>query len=159
MANTRTNNNQQQGNQQEKITGNEINVALITGRIKRIDVRYSASDNALAIARYTVCCTDKHGCNYIDCVAFGSSAEFAEKYFEEGTRISVKGYWENNSWTDEKGVKHYGQQLHVEDHSFLESKGAFELYINAKADVNPEPAPAQTNSRRSGGNPFANNRR
>lgn len=69
-----------------------MNKVILMGRLTRDpDVRYSAGDNSIAIARYTLAVdrrfsgrdeTDGNGQNadFISCVAFRKDAEFAEKY-------------------------------------------------------------------------------
>ena len=68
------------------------------GRLTRDpEVRYSAGENALAIARYTLAVDRRFRrdgeatADFISCVVFGRGAEFAEKYFHQGIRIVVSG--------------------------------------------------------------------
>ena len=75
-----------------------MNKVMLMGRLTREpDIRYSQGENAMAIARYTLavdrrCSRSGNGGNdqsadFISCVAFGRSAEFAEKYLHQGTKI------------------------------------------------------------------------
>ena len=61
-----------------------MNKVILMGRLTRDpDVRYSAGENALAIARYTLAVDRRFkrdgeaSADFISCVAFGRSAEFA----------------------------------------------------------------------------------
>ena len=63
------------------------------GRLTRDpDVRYSQGENPMAIARYTLAVDRRfkrdgeQSADFINCLAFGKSAEFAEKYFKQGTK-------------------------------------------------------------------------
>ena len=67
-----------------------MNKVILMGRLTRDpEVRYSQGENAMAIARYTLAVDrrfsrnnggDDNSADFIGCVAFGKSAEFAERY-------------------------------------------------------------------------------
>ncbi len=68
-----------------------MNKAVLMGRLTRDpEVRYSQGDNTMAVARYTVAVDRRFKrdgeatADFIPCVVFGRSAEFAEKYFPSG---------------------------------------------------------------------------
>ena len=62
--------------------------------------------------------------DFIGCVAFGKSAEFAEKYLRQGTKIIVTGRIQTGSYTNQDGQKVYTTDVVVEDQEFAESKAA-----------------------------------
>ena len=76
-----------------------MNKVILMGRLTRDpEVRYSTSgDSQLAIARYTLAVDRRfrrdgeQTADFIRCVAFGRSGEFAEKYFHQGTKIVAEG--------------------------------------------------------------------
>ena len=81
-----------------------MNKVVLVGRLTRDpEVRYSQGDSATAVARYTVAVDRRFKrdgeptADFIPCVVFGRSAEFAEKYFRQGMRISVSGRIHNRS--------------------------------------------------------------
>lgn len=91
-----------------------MNKAILVGRLTRDpEVRYSQSENPTAVARYTVAVDRRFKrdgeptADFIPCVVFGRSAEFAEKYFRQGMRISVSGRIQTGSYTNKDGVKVY----------------------------------------------------
>ena len=55
-------------------------------------------------------------------MAFGKSAEFAEKYFRQGTKIVVAGRIQTGSYTNKDGQKVYTTDVVVEEQEFAESK-------------------------------------
>ena len=57
-------------------------------------------------------------------MAFGKSAEFAEKYFHQGTKIAVTGRIQTGSYMNKEGQKIYTTDVVVEDQEFAESKNA-----------------------------------
>ena len=108
-----------------------MNKVILMGRLTRDpEVRYSAGENALAIARYTLAVDRRFRrdgeatADFISCVVFGRGAEFAEKYFHQGIRIVVSGRIQTGSYTNREGQKVYTTDVVVEEQEFVESKGA-----------------------------------
>ena len=101
------------------------------GRLTRNpDVKYSSGDNAMAIARYTLA-IDRRGkkdqevtADFINCVAFGKSGEFAEKYFRKGLKVAVVGRIQTGSYTNKEGQKIYTTNVVIEEQEFAESKNS-----------------------------------
>ena len=102
------------------------------GRLTRDpEVRYSQGAEPLAIARYTLA-VDRRGrrdnnggdqtADFIQCVSFGRTAEFAEKYFKQGTKIAITGRIQTGSYTNKDGNKVYTTEVVVEEQEFAESK-------------------------------------
>jgi len=108
-----------------------MNKVILVGRLtKDPDVRYQANDPSKAIARYTLAVDrrmKREGeatADFIGCVAFGKSAEFAEKYLKKGTKIAITGRIQTGSYTNRDGQKVYTTDVVVEDQEFVESKNA-----------------------------------
>lgn len=103
-------------------------------------VRYKED---LAIANYTLAIDrpgKDSGADFIRCVAFGKSAEFAEKYLKKGTKIAVEGRIQTGSY-EKDGQKHYTTDVIVDKHYFCESKtapAAPDDFMNVPADVDDE---------------------
>ena len=111
-----------------------MNKVILMGRLTRDpDVRYSQGENSMAIARYTLA-VDRRGrrdnsqdgqtADFINCVAFGRTGEFAEKYLRKGTKICVTGRIQTGSYTNKDGQKVYTTDVVVEEHEFAESKNS-----------------------------------
>ncbi len=109
-----------------------MNKVILMGRLTRDpEIRYSQGDNAMAIARYTLAVDrrfnrngDENSADFIGCVAFGKSAEFAERYLHKGTKIALTGRIQTGSYTNKDGVKVYTTDVIVEDQEFAESKNS-----------------------------------
>ena len=108
-----------------------MNKTVLMGRLTADpQVRYSQGDNATAVARYTLAVNRKFKkdgeptADFIPCVVFGRSAEFAEKYFRQGMRVSISGRIQTGSYTNKDGVKVYTTEVIVEEQEFAESKAA-----------------------------------
>ena len=85
-----------------------MNKVILMGRLTREpDVRYSQNaDGSMAVARYTLAVdrrrarnnNDEQSADFISCVAFGRSGEFAEKYLHQGTKIVVTRSIQQTWW-------------------------------------------------------------
>ena len=69
---------------------------------------------------------------------FGKSAEFAEKYLRQGTKILVTGRIQTGSYTNRDGQKVYTTDVVVEDQEFAESKAVAER--NGSVGINAGPS-------------------
>ena len=109
-----------------------MNKVILMGRLTRDpDIRYSAGENAQAVARYTLAVDrrfrregSEQTADFIGCVAFGRQAEFAEKYLRQGTKIAITGRIQTGSYTRNDGTRVYTTDIVVEEQEFAESKNA-----------------------------------
>ena len=106
-----------------------MNKVILLGRLtKDPDVRYTQSENMLAIARYTLAVDrrfKKEGqpsADFINCVAFGKSAEFAEKYMKKSRLFGVIGRIQNRNYENDKKEKVYVNEVVVDEQYFADSK-------------------------------------
>ena len=127
-----------------------MNKVILMGRLTRDpDVRYSQGDTPTAVARYTLAVdrrfrrdSDQQTADFIGCVAFGKSGEFAEKYLRKGTKIVVTGRIQTGSYTNQEGQKVYTTDVVVEDQEFAESKAMSDANAGGFRQSAPTPAPA-----------------
>ena len=120
-----------------------MNKVILMGRLTRDpEVRYTQGDNAMAIARYSLAVDRRFkrdgepDADFINCVAFGKSGEFAEKYLKKGTKIAVVGRIQTGSYTNKDGQKVYTTDVVVEEQEFAESKNSGSSDNNQSAPVN-----------------------
>lgn len=102
-----------------------MNKVILMGRLtKDPEIRTGNTQ----VARYTLA-VDRRFSNseektdFINIVAFGKSAEFAEKYLKKGMKILVTGRIQTGSYTDKDNKKVYTTDIVAEDQEFCESKG------------------------------------
>ena len=131
-----------------------MNKVILMGRLTRDpEVRYSAGENALAIARYTLAVDRRFRrdgeatADFISCVSFGRTAEFAEKYFRQGLKIIVSGRIQTGSYTNNSGQKVYTTDVVVEEQEFAESKATSDANAGSFSHAGgfqqaPAPTPA-----------------
>lgn len=106
-----------------------MNKVILIGRLTRDpEVRYT--DSGTSIARFTLATDRKFkregepDADFISCVSFGKSAEFAEKYFKQGTKIAITGRIQTGSYTNKDGQKVYTTDVVIEEQEFAESKSS-----------------------------------
>ena len=127
-----------------------MNKVILMGRLTRDpDVRYSAGESGTSVARYTLAVDRRFNkrdgeatADFISCVAFGRSAEFAEKYFHQGLKVVVTGRIQTGSYTNREGQKVYTTEVVVEDQEFAESKASSDSYAAAHPRTEAAPAPS-----------------
>lgn len=103
-----------------------MNKVILMGRaVREPDVKYTAGDTPLAIARYTLAVNRRYSkdgdTDFIRCVAFGKGGEFAEKYVQQGTKLIVEGRIQTGSYK-KNGKTTYTTEVVVESQEFAESK-------------------------------------
>ena len=127
-----------------------MNKVQLVGRLTRDpEIRYSQGENATATARFSVAVNRRfknaegnYDADFINCVAFGKSAEFVEKYFKKGMAIGLTGRIQTGSYTNKDGQKVYTTDVVVEETEFVESKGA----SSADNSNNSRPTPSASNN-------------
>lgn len=126
-----------------------MNKVILMGRLTRDpEVRYSQGENSLAIARYSLAVDRRfkrpgeQEADFINCVSFGKSAEFAEKYLRQGTKIVVTGRIQTGSYTNKEGQKVYTTEVVVEEQEFAESKAASNGDSGYQQSTRPAPSQA-----------------
>ena len=125
-----------------------MNKVIIIGRFTRDpEIKYSTGENATATARFSLAVNrrfkNKEGnydADFINCVAFGKTAEFIEKYFTKGMAIGITGRIQTGSYINNEGQKVYKTEVVVEETEFVESKnkGTSDNVSNNNANSNSD---------------------
>lgn len=118
-----------------------MNKVILMGRLTRDpDTRWTQGETPTAIARYTLAVDRRYKkeqeqtADFINCVAFGRGAEFAEKHLRKGTKIAITGHIQTGSYINREGNKVYTTDVIVEYQEFAEKK-------DATAETKPAEAP------------------
>ena len=109
-----------------------MNKVVLMGRLtKEPEARKSGDMN---VAKYTVAVDRRvrrdnndpnaQTADFISCVAFGKSADFAENWLHKGTKIVITGHIQTGKYTNKDGQTVYTTDVVVEDQEFAESKNA-----------------------------------
>ena len=108
-----------------------MNKVILMGRLTRDpEIRYSQSENSTAVARFTLAVdrrfkrdgANEQSADFISCVTFGKSAEFAQKYLHKGMRIVIGGRISTGNYKDKDGKTIYTTDVIVEEHEFAQNK-------------------------------------
>ena len=120
-----------------------MNKVILMGRlVKNPEVRQDAS-GTISMARYTLAVDrmrtkkdENPGADFINCVAFGKSAEFAKNYLRKGTKLVIEGRIQTGSYTNKNGQKVYTTDIVTERQEFAESKAASSGVENQQTATN-----------------------
>lgn len=107
-----------------EIHGGSMNQVFLIGRMTSDpDIRVAA-DKKTTVARYRLAVNryKRDEADFVNCVSFGKTAEFTEKYLKKGAKIAVHGRLRCDSYTDRDGKKIYTTDIVVEEIEFCESK-------------------------------------
>ena len=107
-----------------------MNKIILIGRLtKEPEVRYGGTQN-IAIACFSLAVDRRFKragqpeADFFDCVAFGKTGEFVEKYLQKGTKVVIDGEMQNNNYKNKEGRTVYGFRVLVNQIEFAESKKA-----------------------------------
>ena len=104
-----------------------MNKVILMGRLTRDP---EMREGSTPVTRYSLAVdrrfsrNDENNTDFINIVAFGKGAEFAQKYFKKGTKVLVTGRIQTGSYTNKDGQKVYTTDVVAEDQEFAESKNA-----------------------------------
>ena len=107
-----------------------MNKVILMGRLTRdAEVRYSQGENSTAIARFSLAVdrrfrrdNEEQTADFINCVAFGRTAEFLERFGRKGTKFVLEGRIQTGSYTNKDGQRVYTTDVVAENVEFAESK-------------------------------------
>lgn len=104
-----------------------MNSVVLVGRLVRdTEVRYTQSGKAVATFTLAVDRRFKQEgqpqADFIPCVAWGKTAEFAGKYLAKGNRCGVEGRIQIRSYEAQDGSKRHVTEIVIDQLEFLENK-------------------------------------
>lgn len=104
-----------------------MNKVILMGRLtKHPEIKYTQQN--VAVARYSIAVARRFQqkgqpeVDFINCIAFGKSAEFAQKYLNKGKQIAIIGRIQVRTWENENGQKQWSTEVIVEEQYFADSK-------------------------------------
>lgn len=106
-----------------------LNQVAIQGRLVR-DPELRRTNSGKAVASFTLACdrdfknqqTGEKEVDFIECVAWGGTAEMVEKYFHKGQMAVATGRLQLRNWTDKNGQKRRTAEILVNNIYFCGSK-------------------------------------
>ena len=99
-----------------------LNTVVLMGRITQ-DIELRSTTSGTSVIQFTVA-VERYGkgedkqTDFINCVAWKSTAEFISKYFGKGRMIAVTGRLQSRSYEDKNGNKRTAIEVNVDQASF-----------------------------------------
>lgn len=105
-----------------------MNSVNLIGRLSNSpEIRHTANNQV--VCRFTLAVTRRfknqvgdYEADFINCVAFGKTAELIGNYVEKGQQLAVEGRIQTSSYTAGDGSKRYTTDVVVENITFINSK-------------------------------------
>ena len=105
-----------------------MNKVILVGNLTK-DPELITTSNGVDVSGFTIAvqrkfknANDEYESDFINCVAWRSSAEFIHKYFKKGNKIGIVGNIQTRSYDAEDGTKRYVTEVVVEECEFVQSK-------------------------------------
>lgn len=106
-----------------------LNQISVQGRLAR-DPELRRTNSGKAVTSFTLVCdrdfknqqTGEKEVDFIECVAWGGTAEMVEKYFHKGQMAVATGRLQLRGWTDKNGQKRRTAEILVNSVYFCGSK-------------------------------------
>lgn len=106
-----------------------LNQISVQGRLAR-DPELRRTNSGKAVTSFTLACdrdfknqqTGEKEVDFIECVAWGGTAEMVEKYFHKGQMAVATGRLQLRDWTDKNGQKRRQAEILVNSIYFCGSK-------------------------------------
>lgn len=106
-----------------------LNTVSLQGRMVR-DPELRRTNSGKAVTSFTLACdrdfknqqTGEKEVDFIECVAWGGTAEMVEKYFHKGQMAVATGRLQLRDWTDKNGQKRRQAEILVSNVYFCGSK-------------------------------------
>ena len=100
------------------------NIAILYGRfVADPEIRMTTSNKQ--VASFTVAISrSKDKVDYIDCVAWETTAQLICRFGAKGGRVNIIGQLETRTWTDKNGSSHKNTYVRVNDFTAIDYKEA-----------------------------------
>lgn len=106
-----------------------LNKIIIMGRLVR-DPELRRTQTGTGVGSFTLAVdrdfkdkqTGERATDFIDCVAWGTTGEFVQRYFTKGRMAVVQGRLQLRDWTDRDGNKRRSAEVVVDQMYFGDSK-------------------------------------
>lgn len=105
-----------------------MNSVILIGRLSNSpEIRHTTNNQV--VCRFTLAVTRRfknpagdYAADFINCVAFGKTAELIGNYVEKGQQLAVEGRIKTGSYTAQDGSKRYTTDVVVENITFINMK-------------------------------------
>lgn len=104
-----------------------MNKVVLVGRLTRDPELRFAAGSGNAVSRFSVAINrqfKRDETDFINCVAFGKTAETISQYFTKGKQIAVSGSIRTGSYDAQDGTKRYTTDVVVDTFDFIDSNNS-----------------------------------
>lgn len=115
-----------------------MNKVILMGRLTR-DITTHYTPSGKFVANFTIAVRRKfqsegRTADFINCIAWGKTGEFANFYFKKGSMIAVEGRLQSSTWGTQDGKTNYSTEIVIEEIFFTgEKKSANQPYTDHTA--------------------------
>lgn len=122
-----------------------VNKVILVGNLGK-DPEARFSKGAMAISNFTLACNGKakgedgkweEKAEWVNCVAFGKTAELVTEYLHKGSQAYVEGRLQTRKWQDKGGKDRYTTEVVVNEVVFLGKKGGTAATSEAAPSLEP----------------------
>ena len=110
-----------------------LNKVILGGRLTA-DVELKTTPSGVSVCTFSLAVNRKYSkegeqaADFINCVAWRTTAEFISKYFRKGNSICIMGNIQTRSYTDKDGIKRNVTEVIVDEAMFVDSKSEVATY-------------------------------
>ena len=115
-----------------------MNNVCLVGRLTK-DPELKTTESGKSVTSFCVAVNRKENTDFIDCVAWGKTAEFITRYFQKGKEIGIVGEIRTRTYTANDGKNRKVTEVLASNVSFVGSKS--ETKSEPKIEVKPLPEP------------------
>lgn len=104
-----------------------INKTILGGRLTA-DPELKQTTSGISVCSFSLAVNRKfqkegeQQTDFINCVAWRSTAEFISRYFKKGSSLCIVGNIQTRTWTDQNNQKRYATEVIVDEAMFVDSK-------------------------------------
>jgi len=105
-----------------------MNTVTVSGRLVRDPVIRYVGESKTPVAHYTIAISRprssrkrKQSADFINVVAWGPRAQFAENWMTKGRKYEITGVLQSDSYTNKDGVRVYRAQIRATRQEFADS--------------------------------------
>lgn len=114
-----------------------FNLVVLTGRICN-DVELKTTPSGVSVCTFSIAVDRGYGENkqtdFINIVAWRSTAEFVSKYFKKGSLIGIEGSIQTRKYTDKNGNSRTAFEVIANNVQFVEGKKTEDAVMPQRTD-------------------------
>ena len=119
-----------------------MNKVILVGRLTKDPENRTSGDTtvtrfSVAVNRNFKNANGEYEADFPNCIAFGKTAEFVEKYFKKGDAIGISGRLQTGSYTNKNGDKVYTTDVVIDTVEFVGGKSSAGDNPKSSAKVAP----------------------